>query len=86
MSDVIREPKRDNDVLVIGAGMAGVIAGAELSRAGARVLVLDKNRSVGGRLASGQIGEATFDHGAQFIMACTPWFTGVTEACPDREA
>jgi hypothetical protein len=47
------------------------------------VLVLDKGRSVGGRLASRRISEATFDHGAQFITARTPWFTGVIEECRD---
>lgn len=57
------------DVLVIGAGMAGLIAAGELQRAGRRVLVLDKGRGVGGRMASRRIGGATFDHGAQFITA-----------------
>ena len=83
MSDLKREPERDTDVLVIGAGIAGVIAATELTRAGARVLVLDKGRSVGGRLASRRIGEATFDYGAQFITARTPWFSGVIDECRD---
>ena len=65
------------DVLVIGAGMAGLIAAAELQRAGRRVLVLDKGRGVGGRLASRRIGEASFDHGAQFITARTPRFAAL---------
>jgi predicted NAD/FAD-dependent oxidoreductase len=65
MPDVMREPERQDDVLVIGAGMAGVMAATELTRSGARVLVLDKGRSVGGRLASRRISEATFDHGAR---------------------
>lgn len=82
-SDVMREPERDTDVLVIGAGISGVVAAAELTRAGARVIVLDKGRSVGGRLASRRIGGATFDHGAQFITARTQWFTGVIEQCRD---
>jgi hypothetical protein len=64
--------------------MAGVIAAAELTRAGARVLVLDKGRAVGGRLASRRVGAATFDHGAQFITARTPRFAAVIEEC--REA
>jgi hypothetical protein len=67
------------DVLVIGAGMAGLIAAAELQRAGRRVLVLDKGRGVGGRLASRRIGAATFDHGAQFITARSSRFAALVE-------
>jgi predicted NAD/FAD-dependent oxidoreductase len=66
-------------VLVIGAGMAGLIAAAELQRAGCRVLVLDKGRGVGGRLASRRIAAATFDHGAQFITTRDPRFAAVLE-------
>jgi renalase len=53
------------DVLVVGAGMAGLIAARELIHAGRSVTVLDKGRGVGGRLASRRIDGATFDHGAQ---------------------
>jgi renalase len=83
LSDVMREPERDTDVLVVGAGMAGVLAAAELTRAGARVLVLDKGRSVGGRLASRRVGAATFDHGAQFITARTPRFAALVQECQE---
>ena len=84
MSDMMPDSERDADVLVIGAGMAGLIAATELTRAGARVLVLDKGRAVGGRLASRRVGAATFDHGAQFITVRTPRFAAVIEEC--REA
>ena len=67
------------DVLVIGAGMAGLMAAAQLKRAGRRVLVLDKGRGVGGRLASRRIDGATFDHGAQFITTRDPRFAAVLE-------
>jgi len=71
--------EQDTDVLVIGAGMAGLMAARELQRAGRRVLVLDKGRGVGGRLASRRIGGATFDHGAQFITTRDPRFAAVLE-------
>ena len=67
------------DVLVIGAGIAGLMAAAELQREGRRALVLDKSRGVGGRLASRRIDGATFDHGAQFITARDPRFVTVLE-------
>jgi renalase len=72
-------PEQKTDVLVIGAGMAGLTAAAELQRAGRRVRVLDKGRGVGGRLASRRIGEASFDHGAQFITTRDPRFVAALE-------
>jgi predicted NAD/FAD-dependent oxidoreductase len=53
--------------VVVGAGLSGLIAAQTLQQAGHEVLVLDKGRSVGGRLATRRIGNATFDHGAQFF-------------------
>ena len=53
--------------VVVGAGIAGLMAGRTLARAGHEVIVLDKGTSVGGRMATRRIGEATFDHGAQFF-------------------
>jgi renalase len=55
------------DILIIGAGLAGLSAANDLQRAGYKVLVVDKGRGLGGRLASRRIGDATFDHGAQFM-------------------
>jgi renalase len=57
------------DVLIIGAGLAGLSAANDLQQAGLHVLVVDKGRGLGGRLAGRRIGDATFDHGAQFMTA-----------------
>ncbi len=57
------------DVAVVGAGIAGLTAASRLERAGRSVVVLDKGRSVGGRLATRRLGGATLDHGAQFLTA-----------------
>jgi len=57
------------DVLVIGAGMSGLMAASALQRAGRTVQVVDKGRGVGGRMATRRLGEAVFDHGAQFFTA-----------------
>lgn len=59
----------ETEVLILGAGMAGLSAATELQRAGRRVLVLDKGRNVGGRMATRRMGTAVFDHGAQFMTA-----------------
>ncbi|WP_052668946.1 NAD(P)/FAD-dependent oxidoreductase [Nitriliruptor alkaliphilus] len=54
-------------VVVIGAGASGLTAARDLAATGHEVTVVDKGRAVGGRLASRRIGEADFDHGAQFV-------------------
>jgi renalase len=71
--------QKNTDVLIVGAGMAGLTAAAELQLAGRSVLVLDKGRSVGGRLASRRIDGATFDHGAQFMTTRSQRFADVLE-------
>lgn len=59
----------DWDVVVVGAGMSGLMAARSLTKAGLQVLVIDKGRGVGGRMAYRRIGEAIFDHGAQYLSA-----------------
>jgi renalase len=56
-------------VLVVGAGAAGLCAAGRLQDAGASVVVVDKGRGVGGRLATRRVGAARIDHGAQFFTA-----------------
>ncbi len=63
------------DVVIVGAGMCGLTLARELSKAGrGSWLLLDKGRSVGGRLATRRIDEQKFDHGAQFFTVRTPVF------------
>ena len=67
------------DVLIIGAGLAGLSAANELKRAGHNVLMIDKGRGIGGRLAGRRIGDASFDHGAQFFTAREASFKATVE-------
>jgi hypothetical protein len=67
------------EILIMGAGMAGLTAASDLQQAGHDVLVIDKGRGVGGRLASRRIGLATFDHGAQFMTAKDPRFAAAID-------
>jgi hypothetical protein len=53
-------------VVIVGAGLAGLTAANALA-ADHEVVLLDKGRSPGGRLATRRIGSAVFDHGAQFF-------------------
>lgn len=56
-----------SDVLIIGAGLSGLTAAHKVRERGLSITVVDKGRSVGGRLATRRIGEGLADHGAQFF-------------------
>ena len=80
------------DVLVVGAGISGLVAARALAPTRS-VIVVDKGRGLGGRLATRRIGDAVFDHGAQFFTADGPEFAdlvaswisaGVAETWFDR--
>ncbi|MEP1126406.1 MAG: FAD-dependent oxidoreductase [Ilumatobacter sp.] len=71
-------------VVIVGAGMAGLVAAHELVAAGVDVVVVDKGRSVGGRLATRRIGDARLDHGAQFFTVRTPAFQRRVDDWLDR--
>jgi phytoene dehydrogenase-like protein len=58
------ESANGTDVLVIGAGLAGSLAAAALARRGKRVTVLERERRVGGRLRSYDVGGYVVDAGA----------------------
>jgi monoamine oxidase len=60
----------DADVIVIGAGMAGLSAAAQLGRKGRRVLLLEARERVGGRVWSHRPREAggvAVELGAEFV-------------------
>ena len=67
----------DWDCIVVGAGIAGLMAARKIKDAGYKVLVLDKGRGVGGRMATRRIDNAVFDHGAQFFTARNDQFQGI---------
>lgn len=56
-------------VAVVGAGLAGLAAARELAAGGHEVLVLEKSRGVGGRIASRRVGGTVVDHGSPVIAA-----------------
>lgn len=62
-------------VVIVGAGMAGLTAARKLTDHGHDVVVLDKGRAVGGRMATRRLGDARFDHGAQHFSVRTEAFT-----------
>lgn len=64
------------EILVVGAGMAGLTAARVLSNAGRDVLVVDKGWNPGGRMATRVTDGARFDHGATLFYAAEGEFTG----------
>ncbi|MAT96968.1 MAG: NAD/FAD-dependent oxidoreductase [Anaerolineaceae bacterium] len=62
------------DVLIVGAGLAGLLAAHTLQAAGKSVTVVEKARGVGGRLATWRLGPGRGDYGAQFFTVREPEF------------
>lgn len=62
------------DVLVIGAGVAGLACARALSRSGRRVRVLERSRGVGGRCATRRLDGQAVDHGVAFLHGTSPAF------------
>ena len=56
-----------NDVVVVGAGLAGLTAARELSRSGFDVVVLEGRDRVGGRTNSAMLAGIPVDLGASFV-------------------
>ncbi len=54
-------------VVIIGAGISGLMAAQQLRLAGAAVTVLEKGNRPGGRMATRPFEGALFDYGAQFF-------------------
>lgn len=55
------------DVVVVGAGIAGLFATRELARKGASVAVVEARERVGGRTWSEEVDGLVFDRGGQWI-------------------
>jgi renalase len=62
------------DVLIVGAGLAGLMAAQTLQAAGKTAVVVEKSANVGGRLATRPLGPGIADYGAQFFTVRQPKF------------
>lgn len=70
----------EHDILIIGAGLSGLLAALRLQESGKQVCLLDKARSTGGRLATRAIGPGLADSGAQFFTVREAAFRHYVEA------
>jgi phytoene dehydrogenase-like protein len=62
----------DADVVIVGAGLTGLRAAIEVSRAGLSVLVLEKGDEVGGRMRTTLLDGCLLDHGFQVLLSGYP--------------
>ena len=76
----------DSDLLIIGAGLAGVAAGVAATQAGAKVHVIDRGRRIGGRMASRRLRDTdtefdgrVVDYGASYFTVRDPDFAALVE-------
>ena len=60
------------EVLIVGAGIAGLRAARTLHDAGKAVVVLEKSRGLGGRAATKRLHGTHADHGAQYFTTRDP--------------
>ena len=74
-------PSLDFDIAVIGAGMAGLTCARQLQQAGdrIRVVVLEKSRGVGGRIATRRLHDTLADHGTCYLTPKGADFRGLLE-------
>jgi renalase len=65
------------EIAVIGAGLAGLTCAHRLQQAGKTVVIIDKSRGVGGRLATRRLAGTHADHGVCYLRAKSDY-------CSDR--
>jgi renalase len=63
-----------SDILIIGAGLSGLMAALSLQNSGRQLLLIDKGAATGGRLATRRLGPGLADTGAQFFTVRDPTF------------
>lgn len=73
-----------DSVVVVGAGISGVSCARELVAAGLPVVVVDRSRVVGGRMARWTRDGRAIDVGAGYFTVRTPEFSAVAESWATR--
>lgn len=68
------------DVIVVGAGAAGLAATRDLTRAGMRVLLLEARDRLGGRIWTRHTPHGPIELGAEFVHGADPEILGIAAA------
>jgi len=69
--------KNNYQVIVIGAGIAGLVAAYELRKEGIDVVILESSGKSGGRMATEKYHNTIIDTGAQFLSSGYPIISGL---------
>ncbi len=72
------------DIAVIGAGVAGLTCAQQLHQAGYRVVVVEKSRGLGGRLATRRLQGTHADHGVCYLKPKDDRFKALLTTLLDR--
>jgi renalase len=65
---------RKVDIVVIGAGIAGLSFARAIQQQGREVLILERSRAIGGRCATWRHADIAMDYGVPFLHARSPLF------------
>lgn len=72
------------NVVVIGAGLSGLVCAQHLRHAGVEVTIVEKSAGVGGRMATRRMQGTWVDHGAQYITVRSEAFSRFINKLIDR--
>jgi len=73
------------EITIVGAGFSGITAANRFLKQGRKdLLLVDKSKSVGGRLATRRVAGGKADHGAQFFTVRTKEFEEEVEGWLDQ--
>jgi hypothetical protein len=72
-----------HDVIIVGAGVAGLTLARALREAGLSTVVLERSRGVGGRCATRRVEGQPVDHGVAFLHGRDPRFVDDLEAAAE---
>ncbi|MBE9013409.1 FAD-dependent oxidoreductase [Pseudanabaenaceae cyanobacterium LEGE 13415] len=73
------------DIAIVGAGMAGLSCAQMLHQAGYKVVLIDKSRGLGGRIATRRLQGTHADHGVCYLKPKSSKFQSLLNQLVDRK-